>query len=275
MDAHLDLEKKIGTFFSEGGEKVRGVIYADWLGVPSSVITAFAKKGDLVIADENIHWLFKQGIMMSRSKVMYYKHNDLDHLESILQEIQQKDNQDSHFELNRRFIVAESVYENSGQLLDLKRMMALKTRYKYRLIVDDSNGLGTIDKRGVAGYYNIPVSDIDVYCCSMDKALGSIGGFVVGNEEISNRQNLYSFGYVFSASAPPFQVNCAAKALDIFSRDLTSRLSDKVKTFRKLLSDELKCFTISSHEDSPLIFLTLPDSKSNHQDLLALKKSFL
>ena len=68
MDAHLDLEKKIGTVFSEGGEKVRGVIYADWLGVPSSVITAFAKKGDLVIADENIHWLFKRNLCITYEK---------------------------------------------------------------------------------------------------------------------------------------------------------------------------------------------------------------
>merc|ERR1719373_246043 len=272
MDAHLNLETKIGSIFSEEGDPVKAVIYADWLGVPSSVITAFAKKGDLVIADENIHWLFKQGIAMSRAKVIYYSHNDLDDLESILQEIQQKDNQDSHFELNRRFIVAESVYENSGQLLDLKRMMALKTRYKYRLIVDDSNGLGTIDKRGIAGYYNIPVSDIDVYCSSMDKAIGSIGGFVVGSEEISNRQTLYSFGYVFSASAPPFQVNCAAKALDLFSRDLSARLNDKVKMFRALLNDKLKLFKCNSHEDSPLIFLTIPNSSD---DLLALREFFL
>merc|ERR1719436_990378 len=113
MDAHLQLEDKLGKIFSEDGEPVSGVIYADWLGVPSSVITAFAKKGDLVIADENIHWLFKQGIAMSRVKVIYYEHNNLDSLEEILQDIQQKDNQDSHFQLNRRFIVTESIYQNS------------------------------------------------------------------------------------------------------------------------------------------------------------------
>ena len=62
MDAHLNLEDKIGSIFSEEGDPVRGVIYADWLGVPSSVITAFMKKGDLIIADEKIHWLFKRKI---------------------------------------------------------------------------------------------------------------------------------------------------------------------------------------------------------------------
>jgi len=271
IDVHLNLEQKLGKVFSEGGDPVKAVIYADWLGVPSSVITAFAKKGDLVIADENIHWLFKQGILMSRVKAIYYRHNDLDHLEEILQEIQQKDNQDSHFQLNRRFIVTESVYENSGKILDLPRVMKLKNRYKYRLIVDDSNGLGTLDKKGIAGYYNIATSEIDVYCSSMDKSLGSIGGFVVGNDEITNRQTLYSFGYVFSASAPPFQVNCAALALDLNTRDLTARLSEKIKMFRQCLDDKLTKFKIISHPESPIIFLNLADSDSSCS-LMELKK---
>lgn len=267
MDVHLNLEEKLAAKFTQKGEEaLQAVIYADWLGVPSSVVTAFAKKGDLIIADNNISFLWKQGIIMSRAKVIYFEHNNMESLQEILRKQAAEDKMNPQFKLNRRLILVEGCYENTGQIVDLPQVVEMKNEYKYRLVVDDSNGLGTLDVNGIAGYHNVSFSEIDVYVSAMDKTLGSIGGFVVGNDEITKRQQLYSFGYVFSASAPPFQVNCASFALDLFKRDLTSKLNENIKQFHLTLKRELKAFKCLSHSDSPLIVLTLDDNHPKTND---------
>jgi len=103
MDIHLNFEKKIAKMLSTKQYPVDCVLYADYLGCPASVITAYAKKNDLIIADRKVNWLFKQGFLMSRAKVIYFKHNDMNDLELTLQRIQDKNSQDPYFKLNRRF----------------------------------------------------------------------------------------------------------------------------------------------------------------------------
>lgn len=272
MDVHLDLEERLGKLFSETGEPVQCTIYADWLGCPPSMITAFAKRSDLIIADEGVHWLFKQGIVMSRAKVIYYDHNDLDALEGILQGIQQKDNQDTHFKLNRRFIVTEGIFENSGAIVDLPRLIKLKNMYKYRLIYDDSNAFGALGIRGTPDHFGVPPSEIDVYGCSMDKALGSIGGFVIGGEEITSHQRLSSFGYVFSASGPPFQVTAASKAAELFTEEKVKNLAKKINYFVTKVTKDVGTLTVTSNQCSPLVYLQLKKSKSKKEDMFKVQK---
>ena len=46
---------------------------------------------------------------------MYYDHDDLDSLIQVLSNIQEEDNKKTHFRLNRRYIVTEGVFLNSGK----------------------------------------------------------------------------------------------------------------------------------------------------------------
>lgn len=266
LDCHLELENKLGELFSDEETKVRAVLYADYLGTPPSAVTAFAKKGDLIIADENVHWLYKQGIVMSRAKVIYYEHNNLSALETLLQGIQQKDNQDTHFKLNRRFIISEGVFHNSGNISNLPKLVELKNRFKYRLILDDSHGFGCLKPLGSPEYWSVSIKDIDVYVCAMDKSIGSVGAFVIGDDEVSSHQCLSSFGYVFSASAPPFQINCASTAIGLMNEKLSKKLAKKIKMLRLEIFDKINDFKSISHPDSPLLYLQLATPLASLQE---------
>jgi serine palmitoyltransferase len=267
MDIHLNFEDKISKLFSTKKNPVECVLYADYLACPSSVITSFAKSGDLIIADENITWLFKQGFKLSKANVIYYKHNDLNDLEKVLQNIQQKDNLSNNLKLNRRFIVTEGIFHSTGQMINLPKLIDLKNFYKYRLIVDDSHGFGTISKFGIPDFYNVDTGEIDVYVCAMDKAIGSVGGFVVGDKEISDHQRLSSYGYVYSASGPPFQISSASQAIDLLSDALVNRLQQNIKTLYTLLKNLLTKFRIESNKISPIIYLSILKSKNPAEDI--------
>ena len=54
---------------------------------------------------------------------------------------------------------------------------------------------------------------VDMICASMSTALGSIGGFCVGEQEVVEHQRLSGLGYCFSASLPPYLANAADTVL--------------------------------------------------------------
>lgn len=85
--------------------------------------------------------------------------------------------------LKRRFIITEGIFENTGVLVNLPRIVSLldkrvearidvcrdvfrysqielKKKYKFRLLLDESFSFGMLGKtgRGVTEYFNIPVS---------------------------------------------------------------------------------------------------------------------
>eukprot|EP01083_Nonionella_stella_P008738 25256_1 len=253
MDVHLQLERALSDYFNNPA-----IIYADYVGLPASVITAFAKRGDLLLIDEGCHFLITQGAILSRSNVIWFEHNNMKALEACLQTVSEEDTK-SNQPLNRRFIVTEGVFANHGDVCDLARIVELKETYKYRLILDDSHGFGTIHAKGTPGFYNIPTPKVDMYFAGMDKALGSTGGFCVGNYEITHHQTLSGAGYVFSASAPPFQCTAAQTALRLLAengKEYIEQIKRSAGLMRKLLSDEMNRWNMGyNNAVSPLIHL--------------------
>jgi len=217
MDIHLQLEKAIPRYFGIEDE-VKSIIYADSIALAPSVITAFAKRGDLLVIDDACHYLIQNGANLARCNVIKFKHNDMGSLENILKNIEQKD-QETNAKIERRYIVVEGVYHNSGDICNLTNVCNLKNRYRYRLMIDDSNALGTLAPRGSPDYWSVQWSDIDIYFCGLDTAIGSTGGFSMAAPQIIEHQILSASGYVFSASSPPFQVKASQIALELLAED--------------------------------------------------------
>ena len=85
LDVHLELEQKIANFLGMEAS----IVYAQGFSCISSVIPAFAKRGDIIVADKSVNFAIQKGISISRSHVYYYQHNDMNDLESVLETIAQ------------------------------------------------------------------------------------------------------------------------------------------------------------------------------------------
>jgi serine palmitoyltransferase len=171
-DVHLELEKDIADFLGTEAS----ILYSQGYSTISSVIPAFSKRGDIIVADRGVHFAIQQGIKISRSTVRWYDHNDIGSLEATLLAVE-KEHKKKKWPLTRRFIITEGIFEKDGQMVDLpkivgvlfhyKRMYAdglplqieLKQKYKYRLILDESFSFGTVGRtgRGLTELYNVPV----------------------------------------------------------------------------------------------------------------------
>ncbi|KNA11915.1 hypothetical protein SOVF_130600 [Spinacia oleracea] len=255
IDVHLDCESRIAKFLGTPDS----ILYSYGLSTMFSVIPAFCKKGDTIIVDEGVHWGIQNGLHLSKSNIEYFKHNDMNSLESILEKITSKKKRKK----GGRYIVIEAVYQNSGQVAPLNEIIKLKEKYMCPLLMDESNSFGVLGEfgRGLTEHCGVPVEKIDIITGAMGHALAAEGGFCTGNLRDIEHQRLSSSGYVFSASLPPYLAAAAISAIDVLQEnpELIKKLKENVAHLREGLSD-LQEFEIVSHPDSPIVFLKLANS---------------
>ena len=272
IDIHLQLEDEISKFTHTDG----AIMYSDGASTCSSTVAAFAKRGDLLVVDEGVYEPLVTGVMLSRANVKWFKHNDMEDLERVLTEVQKTDQTLGRKpNAQRRFIVVEGLYKNLGTICPLDKIVALKHKYHYRLILDDSFSFGTLGPhgKGVLDLYGLRhMYDAEIVTIGLENALGSIGGVTVGNEEVVDHQRLSGAGYCFSASAPPFVAAAAIQAIQLIGNkpELLQRLQTNIQYMHEQLNQRLTSTTlvVTSDERSPIIVLQLDQERPEEADIL-------
>mmetsp|Transcript_8483 Transcript_8483/g.17131 ORF Transcript_8483/g.17131 Transcript_8483/m.17131 type:complete len:653 (+) Transcript_8483:94-2052(+) len=293
IDAHLEIEDTMSSFLQTEG----AVLYSDGASAVTSTVAAFAKRGDLLIVDEGVNEALLTGVSLSRANVRYFRHNDVKDLRRLLEKVRANDIALKRKPTDqRRFLVVEGLYRNWGTLAPLKEIVALKEEFHYRLILDDSQAMGTLGEngRGTLEHFGLsPMVHAEIVTFSLENAFGSIGGMTVGNEEVVDHQRLSGAGYCFSASSPPFLCkvgvasvrriqgklnhanhtnNAAAHETEeeLSGQLLLKRLTQNTTKIYATLTDSshphaLKLrnrLVITSHPLSPLIYLSLSDEEA-------------
>ena len=118
----MKLEEQLASFI--GTEAA--IIYAQAFAATSSVIPAFAKRGDIIVADRGVNFAIHKGLQISRSTIRWYAHGDMNDLERVLQSVE-RERKRKGGKLTRKFIVAEGIFENDGMMLDLPKVVRYAT----------------------------------------------------------------------------------------------------------------------------------------------------
>ena len=117
QDVHIKAEADIASHLGTAA----CIVYAQAISTISSVIPAFSKRGDIIVADEAVNYAIRKGIQASRSTVRWYKHNDIEDMQRVLAKVV-KDN--AKKPLTRRFIITEGLFENVGDMVDLPKIVS-------------------------------------------------------------------------------------------------------------------------------------------------------
>ncbi|RKP27202.1 serine palmitoyltransferase 1 [Syncephalis pseudoplumigaleata] len=260
IDLHQQLEKDLAAFF--GAEAA--IIYAQGFSTVVSLIPAFSKRGDIIICDDGAAFTIQRGIQLSRSHVKYYKHNDMADLERVLKEVDAEERKKKR-PLTRRFIIAEGLSQNYGDIAPLPDLIRLKKQYKYRLILDESLSVGVLGKhgRGLTEHFNVPASDVDMLAGNMANSLCSAGGFCAGSIEIIDHQRLGATAYCFSASLPAIMAKSVILALQRAQSEPErfERLSANIQAFRAAFGDS-SYFDIVGDMQSPVMHMRMRQTSS-------------
>lgn len=267
IDAHVYLEEAIAKYFNMAD----AIIYSDAASAVSSAIPAFANRNDLLLVDELCNESIMVGVRLSRARAVYYKHNDLLDLEDKMKQIQAEDERLGRKPASqRRFVVFEGLFRNTGDVPRLDLIHDLKMKYKWRLFADECLSFGVLGKtgRGISELYQVPADCIEILIGSLETTLASVGGFCVGTQEVVEHQRLNGAGYCFSASAPPFTACAAMATLDLLSKAGSKELPQLAKLaelFQQEFAEDEMLQVVTSYKSSPVVHLRLlHDGKLDH-----------
>lgn len=86
-DVHLELEVRLAKFM----QVEAAVLYSYGFSTIASAIPAYCKRGDIIFVDECVNFAIQKGMDASRSKIVHFKHNDMNDLDRLLAEQQKAD----------------------------------------------------------------------------------------------------------------------------------------------------------------------------------------
>jgi 7-keto-8-aminopelargonate synthetase-like enzyme len=144
---------------------------------------------------------------------MEFKHNDMEHLESVL-----KEHRASH---RACLIVVESLYSMDGDIVNLPELLALKDKYGCWLLVDEAHSIGVLgaNGRGVSEHFGEDPKRIDIIIGTLSKTFASCGGFVCAQESVLEWMRFTLPGFVYSVGLPPVIAGAAQAALNLIIKE--------------------------------------------------------
>jgi len=204
---HLELEEKLAAFL---GREACHVHSAGYLSCLSSV-AAFAQKGDLILADKNIHSCLWDGARLSMATMERFSHNNPVDLRDVLASLDPQ---------AAKMLVVEGVYSMEGHVARLPELIAAGNEFGCFSVVDDAHGFGVLGRQGRGTIDHFTLNDeVDLICGSMSKSLASTGGFVAGSREVIEYLRTHSKQTIFSAALSPAQAAVASAALDVMQEE--------------------------------------------------------
>jgi len=222
---HIELENRLAAFL---GREACHIHVAGYLSCLSSV-ASFAQKGDVVLADKNIHSCLWDGIRLSMATVERFSHNSPDDLREVLGAVSPD---------ATKMLVVEGVYSMEGHIARLPELTEIAEENGCFTVLDDAHGFGVLGRQGRGTVDHFGLNEkVDVICGSMSKSLASTGGFVAASTEIIEYLRTHSKQTIFSAAISPSQAACAQASLELMQSEPQhlERLWANTRRYRAML----------------------------------------
>ena len=205
---HEILQNNLADFI---GKEATYVLNFGYQGILST-IDSLVSKNDVIVYDVDSHACIVDGVRLHLGKRFTFRHNDIESLEKNLMRAT-KITDDTGGGI---LVISEGVFGMRGEQGKLKEIVALKSKYNFRFLVDDAHGFGTLGDNGTgAGNEQGVMKEIDVYFATFAKSLASTGAFIAGDKEIIDYMKYNMRSQVFAKSLQLVLVKGAIKRLQM------------------------------------------------------------
>ncbi len=248
---HEKLEKELAEFVS----KDNSLVFSTGMQVNLGTISALTGRSDVLILDKDDHASIVDGARLGYGKIERFRHNDIDHLERVLQSIPEN---------LGKLIVVDGVFSMGGDLADLPAIIPLAKKYSARIMVDDAHGMGVTGRgRGTAAQFGVE-EKVDLIMSTFSKSFASLGGFIAGDEDIIHFIKHTARSLIFSASIPAANAAAALAALDIIRKE--PERVDRVNVIAERMRKELKRMGFNVGESvTPIVPVIIGSDKKTFQ----------
>lgn len=192
---HEQLENELADFVKK--EKAN-LLNFGFQGI-ETMIDALVDRRDVIVYDAESHACIVNGVRLHIGKRFAYTHNDMESMEKSLERASKIVEETGGGIL----VITEGVFGMSGNVGKLDKIVELKKKYQFRLLVDDAHGFGTMGETGAGCGEMFGVQDeVDLYFSTFAKSMASIGAFVAGDKNIIEYLKYTNRSQLFAKSLP-------------------------------------------------------------------------
>jgi 5-aminolevulinate synthase len=227
--AIVELERELATLH----QKEKAIVFSSGYVANESTISTLLQILDdaIVFSDEKNHASIISGIKKSKSHKEIFKHNNLEHLESLIKKYPYK---------RAKVIIFESVYSMDGDIGKIEGIVKIAKKYNAMTYVDEVHAVGMYGNTGGGISEKLGISDsIDVIQGTLGKAYGTMGGYITATNLICDAIRSYASGFIFTTAMPPALAKTATQSIKYLKNsNLERSLQQKnVMLLKKQLSD--------------------------------------
>jgi 8-amino-7-oxononanoate synthase len=226
---HLALHREVEATLAAFKGTEAAVIFSTGYMANLGTISALVGAGDKIFCDKLNHASIYDGINLSGATLARFPHRDMSRLESLLQKAG----------TGRRLIVTDSVFSVDGDLAPLQDLVELKDRYDAVLMVDEAHATGVLGPKGAGLADALGFTQrVEVHMGTFSKALGSLGGYVAGDQRLIDYLHNRARSFIYSTALPPQVLGAIGAALDVVTQEPERRryLLSEAESFRETLT---------------------------------------
>ena len=201
---HVELEASVADLH----HKEAGLVFSSGYVANEGALGVLGKlmPGCVIFSDAMNHASMIHGIRSSGAEKQIFRHNDIEHLESLLQAV----------DINKpKIIVFESVYSMDGDIGPIEQIADLAEKYNAMTYLDEVHAVGIYGPRGGGVAEERSVLDrIDIIEGTFGKAYGAMGGFITGKKDVIDSVRCFAGGFIFTTSLPPSVLASAHAAVE-------------------------------------------------------------
>ncbi len=192
---HKKLENELAEFTQKEDSYLLNYGYQGMV----SLIDSLVDRNDVIVYDSESHACIFDGVRLHIGKRFVFHHNDILDLEKQLNRAENIVKK-THGSI---LVITEGVFGMSGDLGKLDEIVKLKSNFKFRLLVDDAHGFGTMGKAGAGTGEHFGVQDeVDLYFSTFAKSMAGIGAFVSGEKRIIEYLRYTMRSQIFAKALP-------------------------------------------------------------------------
>lgn len=228
LDLHDELEQTLAKF--KGTEAA--IAYQSGFNCNMAAISAVMNKNDAILSDELNHASIIDGCRLSKAKIIRVKHSDMDDLRQKAKEAVESG------EYNKVMYITDGVFSMDGDVAKLPEIVEICEPLGIMIYVDDAHGSGVMGKgAGTVKHFGLQ-DKIDFQIGTLSKAIGVVGGYVAGTQQLIDWLKVQSRPFLFSTSLAPWDTKAITEAVNklMASTELHDKLWDNAKYLKEGLS---------------------------------------
>lgn len=196
-----------------------------------AIFSTLPQRGDLVVHDELIHASVHEGLRRGRAEFVAARHNDVDAFDTAIVRWRGAGGK------GRPWLSVESLYSMDGDSPNLADLFAVADRHDAMVVIDEAHATGVLGPqgRGLAASFEGRDNVITLHTCG--KALGTVGGFVLGSKIIRDFLVNRSRPFIFATAPSPLIAAITRVALEISRTNPERR--DRLAQLVQFAGDEL------------------------------------